>query len=105
MDRLHGDDLFYNDSIDGVKEYPDLLDMSQKAINLLSTKYEDEGFFLMIEASQVDLCGHDNDIVCLLWEMEEFMITTEWVLEWAENDADTLVVMLSDHENRRNGNG
>ena len=26
------------------------------------------------------------------------MITTEWVLEWAANDTETLVVMLSDHE-------
>ena len=98
MDRLNGDDLFINDSNEGVQEYPGLIDMAQKAINLLSTKYDDKGFFLMVEASRVDQCGHDNDIVCLLWEMDEFMMTTEWILEWAANDTETLVVMLSDHE-------
>ena len=39
-----------------------------------------------------------SDIVCLLWEMEEFMQTVEYVLNWAENDGDTLVVLMSDHE-------
>ena len=41
----------------------------------------------MIEASEVDSCGHGNDIVCLLS-----------MLKWEENDTETLVVMLSDHE-------
>ena len=97
LDRIHGD-VYLNDSMVGEEEYPTLMQMSEKAINLLSTKYKDEGFFLLIEASEVDLCGHANDIVCMLWEMEEFMTTTEWVLEWAANDTQTLVVMLSDHE-------
>ena len=30
--------------------------------------------------------------------MEEFMDTTEYILDWAEADGDTLVVILSDHE-------
>lgn len=44
------------------------------------------------------MTGHANDIVCMLWEMDEFINTTQWVLDWAEQNGETLVVMLSDHE-------
>lgn len=90
---------FYLDRInDNKTQYPTLMDMSKKAINLLNAKYEKDGFFLLVEASKVDTCGHMNDIVCAIWEMEEFMLTTEYILNWAETDGNTLVVMLSDHE-------
>ena len=95
LDRING----YIKSLDeDSAPYPGMLAMTKKAINLLSSKYEDEGFFLMVEASEVDLCGHDNDIVCVLWEMEEFMNTADYVFDWADNNGETLVVVLSDHE-------
>eukprot|EP01084_Bolivina_argentea_P142322 250048_1 len=93
LDRINGY-IRVNDSA----PYPTLLQMTKKAINLLYTKYKNQGFFLMVEASQVDLCGHDNDIVCLLSEMEEFVETTQYIIDFAENNKETLVVMLADHE-------
>jgi len=97
VDRLNGW-IEINDTVDGVDEYPSLVQMTKKTISLLSTKYEQEGFALLVEGSQVDLCGHDNDVVCMLWEMEEFMDTVDYALEWAQYDEETLVVILSDHE-------
>eukprot|EP01083_Nonionella_stella_P209720 759930_1 len=91
LDRINGD-VQINDTIDGITQYPGLVNMSKKAINLLNAKYEKDGFFLLVEASEVDWCGHDNDIVCLMWEMEEFIETTQYILNWAEEDGDTLVV-------------
>eukprot|EP01084_Bolivina_argentea_P239273 402202_1 len=78
---------------------PDLLEMSKKAIELLDSKYGNKnGYFLMIEGSKIDSCGHDNDIVCMLWEMEEFEKTIEYVMDYAQNDSETLVIILADHE-------
>eukprot|EP01084_Bolivina_argentea_P297973 513423_1 len=92
---------FYLDRInlnDSSIQFPNLLQMTKKGINLLSTKYEKEGFIMLVEASAVDWCAHFNDIVCLLSEMDELTQTLEYVLNWAENDGSTLVVKLSDHE-------
>lgn len=54
MDRLNGY-VEVNDTARGIEEYPTLVQMSSKAIKLLSEKYEDDGFVLVVEASQVDL--------------------------------------------------
>ena len=42
-------------------------------------------------------CGHENDIVCVLSEMEELMNTIDWVLDFAEDDGETLVHQLFIH--------
>lgn len=90
---------YYLDRLNGANSsIPDLRSMSEKAIALLDEKYSEQGFFLMIEGSKIDSCGHDNDIVCMLWEMEEFEKALEFVLDFAEQDGDTLVVVLADHE-------
>ena len=45
---------FYLDRINDDRfQHPGLLNMSKKAINLLNSKYENEGFFLLVEASKV----------------------------------------------------
>eukprot|EP01084_Bolivina_argentea_P031891 58999_1 len=96
VDRFNGY-ILAND-VGQTTEYPTLEDMTKKAVNLLSSKYEEEGFFLLVEASQVDMCGHDNDIVCLLWEMEETLDVVQYLIDFAKNDGETLVMILSDHE-------
>ena len=41
-------------------EQPSIAEMTQKAIDILLTG--DDGFFLMVEGSQVDWAGHANDV-------------------------------------------
>ena len=83
-------------------DYPGLLDMSKRAIELLNEKYgkngNNNGFFLMIEGSRIDMCGHSNDIPCMLNEFDEFDDVLKYVYNWAEEDGNTLVVTVADHE-------
>jgi len=72
--------------------------MSRISIDLLNKTYNDEGFFMMIEGSRIDSCGHMNDIACILWEMEQFIEAVDYVIDWAREDGETLVVVLADHQ-------
>ncbi|PNB76478.1 alkaline phosphatase, partial [Pseudomonas sp. FW305-BF6] len=45
---------------------PSLRDMTNTAINKLVK--DKDGFFLMVEGSQIDWAGHDNDIVAAMSE-------------------------------------
>ncbi len=73
-----------------------LADLSRRAIEILSR--DGDGFFLMIEGSQIDWAGHDNDKQYLLDEMADFDAAVGVVLDFAELDGQTLVVMTADHE-------
>ena len=68
--------------------------MTSRAISLLENP---EGFVLMAEGSQIDWCGHANDIACAMAEMEDFAKTVEYVYEYASKRDDTLVVVTADH--------
>lgn len=69
---------------------------SLQAVACLSQN--DQAFFLMIEGSQIDWGGHDNDADYLIGEMLDFDKTLGAVLEFAKNDGNTLVVVTADHE-------
>jgi alkaline phosphatase len=57
-----------------------------------------DGFFMMIEGSQIDWAGHDNDAEWMMNEMIDFDTVLGQVLEFAENDGNTLVIVTADHE-------
>jgi len=57
-----------------------------------------EGFFLMIEGSQIDWGGHANDANYVVNELLEFEKQIDAVLEFARRDGNTLVVVTADHE-------
>jgi alkaline phosphatase len=66
------------------------------AIDILSDK--NNGFFLMIEGSQIDWGGHANDIDYVVSEVLDFDKAVGIALEFAEKDGETLVIITSDHE-------
>ena len=70
---------------------------SHLAINHLNNN-NDKGFFLMIEGSQIDWGGHANDANWIITEMLEFDKTIGFVLDFAEKDGNTLVIVTADHE-------
>ena len=75
---------------------PTLKEMSAQALeNLIRNE---QGFFLMIEAGQIDWAAHRNDTGLLLHEMLRFNDTLNAVLDWAENRQDTLIIVTADHE-------
>jgi alkaline phosphatase len=57
-----------------------------------------KGFFLMVEGSQVDWAGHSNEAEYLTTEIIDFDTTLGVVLDYAEKDGNTLVIVTADHE-------
>ncbi|MGE7185859.1 alkaline phosphatase [Peribacillus sp. NPDC006672] len=81
--------------IDRPSETPSLADMTNSAIKRLNK--DKDGFFLMVEGSQIDWAGHDNDIVGAMSEMEDFEKAYKAAIEFAKKDKHTLVVATADH--------
>lgn len=66
------------------------------AIKLLEKN--EKGFFLMVEGAQIDWACHEYDAGYMIEEMLDFDEAIGAVLDYAENDNNTLVVILGDHE-------
>ncbi|MBR4524633.1 MAG: alkaline phosphatase [Bacteroidales bacterium] len=73
---------------------PVLEDCAMKAIELLDNK---KGFFLMIEGSSIDDWGHRQKVGYMAEELFDFDRTIGKVLQWAEKDGHTLVIVTADH--------
>lgn len=73
-----------------------LINATMLAIGQLSKNKN--GFFLMVEGSQIDWGGHDNDAEYLINEMIDFDKTIGAVLDFAKNNGETLVIVTADHE-------
>jgi alkaline phosphatase len=58
----------------------------------------DNGFFMMVEGSQIDWAGHANDSAYLVTEMIDFDNAVKAAVDFAEKDGETLVVVTADHE-------
>ena len=58
----------------------------------------ENGFFLMVEGSQIDWGGHDNDSEYLISELIDFDNTIGVALDFAEKNGETLVIVTGDHE-------
>lgn len=56
------------------------------------------GFFLMVEGSQIDWGGHANDTQYIINEMLDFDQAIGAALDFAERDGNTLVIITADHE-------
>ncbi len=58
----------------------------------------DSGFFIMVEASQIDWGGHANNARYVITETLDFDKAIGGVLDFAEKDGNTLVIVTADHE-------
>lgn len=74
---------------------PSLAAMTASAIERLNQN--PNGFFLMVEGSQIDWAAHDNDIVGAMSEMEDFDQAFQEAIDFAKIDGETLVVATADH--------
>ena len=68
-----------------------------KALEVLSRNNKD-GFFLMIESAIIDGYGHNNDSDGMIVEMKEFDCTLRQMIEYVNNNPETLLVVTADHE-------
>jgi len=58
----------------------------------------DVGYFMMIEASQVDWASHANDAEWLAYEMQDMYDMLDGVLKKVLEDKNTLLIVTADHE-------
>lgn len=75
---------------------PSLADMTRAALKALARN--PDGFFLMVEGSQIDWAAHANDVAGVISEMADFTAAAQVALEFATEQGDTLVVITADHE-------
>lgn len=78
-----------------VPEEPSLSEMTGKALELLSQ--DKDGFFLLVEGSQVDWANHANDPVYAVTDFLAFDEAVKVAVEFAEQDGHTLVLAFPDH--------
>ena len=89
--------LFAGEAIDTHSDaMPTVAEMTELAIERLS---EDEnGFFLMVEGSQIDSYGHSNDFANETYETYEFDLAVAAALRYVALNPDTVLVITADHE-------
>lgn len=71
--------------------------MAAQAVKALE-KRADKGYFLMVEASQIDWASHANDQEWLALEMQDAFKMVEELLELVRADEHTLLIVTADHE-------
>lgn len=57
-----------------------------------------QGFFAMIEGSQIDIASHNNDPQVMLAELRDFDKAVNTAFDFADTHPGTLVVVVADHE-------
>jgi len=74
---------------------PSLSEMTDKAIQLLSQNKN--GFFLMVEGSQIDWAAHNNDPYAAVNDFLEFDKAVAVALKFAKENKNTVVIICPDH--------
>ena len=74
---------------------PTLEELTSYALDYLDNE---EGFFLMVEGSNIDKKSHSNETKLMMNELLGFNDAVEAATEWASAREDTLIVVTADHE-------
>ncbi|MEN6306738.1 MAG: alkaline phosphatase [Anaerohalosphaeraceae bacterium] len=95
--------LFADDGLKTLRPEPMLAEMAAKAISLLNKPGREwfapkPKFFMMVEGSQIDWAGHDNDTDNSIRQTLLFDMAVRNVVEFAMKDRHTLVIVTADHE-------
>ncbi|MEO0095692.1 MAG: alkaline phosphatase [candidate division WOR-3 bacterium] len=88
--------LFQMEHMKNDSTEPTLGEMTKKAIEILSK--DPDGFFLMIEGSQIDWECHGNQIDRMIDQVLLFDEAVEVGLDFALKDSHTIVIVTADHE-------
>ena len=65
---------------------------------LKTLEKDEDGFFLMVEGSQIDFACHAHDSANMVNETVDFSNTVQVALDYAKSHGNTLVVVTADHE-------
>lgn len=87
-----------NKEPEGVHKGRDYLPLAARIAPPFLAQRSEKGFFLMIEGSQIDWACHKNNGEHAVQEMLDFDSAIGEVLQFAERDGNTLVIVTADHE-------
>jgi len=76
---------------------PSLSDMTSKAIELLSSRHDDKGFFLQVEGASIDKQDHAANACGQIGETVDLDEAVKVALAFAKRDGDTTVFVTADH--------
>ena len=79
-----------------VGKHPTIAQGTQAALDVLAD--DPQGFFLMVEAGQIDWAGHSRDGAWTAAEMLAFDAAIKAAYDWAKTRTDTLIIVTADHE-------
>lgn len=88
-------------NISNLQDTPTLAEMATTAIAQM--KDHPEGFVLQIEGGKVDWAAHANDVAGLIHDQLAFDEAVKVVMDFAEKDGETLVILTTDHGNANPG--
>lgn len=77
-------------------DQPTLSELATEAIDILNQ--DEDGFFMMLEAAHIDKRSHSQDGDGAMTAVLEFDKVVDVVLDFAEKDGNTLVIITADHE-------
>ena len=86
---------FAEESISKEANRTSLAEMTEEAIVRLENE---NGFFLMIEGSDIDSYSHEQAIDKMLIEMVDFDDAVGVAMSYVDNNPDTLLIVTADHE-------
>ena len=80
--------------------YPDRGEFLPEGVKtaLKTLEKDEDGFFLMVEGSQIDFACHAHDSVNMIDETVDFSNAVQVALDYAKTHDNTLVVVTADHE-------
>lgn len=86
-------------AIDRRKGDMTLAEVTRSAINFLSKKADEKGFFLMVEGGKIDWACHSNDAATVFREVMDMDEAVKVAYEfYAQHPDETLIVVTADHE-------
>ncbi|HOE62729.1 MAG TPA: alkaline phosphatase [Candidatus Sumerlaeota bacterium] len=88
--------LFQMSSLKTTGDEPTLSELTTKTIELL--KGNKDGFFMMVEGSQIDWGAHENNPDYMIRQTLLFDMAIKAALDFAAKDGETLVIVTADHE-------
>ena len=80
------------------REDPRVPTLEELTVYALDYLDNEEGFFLMVEGSNIDKKSHSNETKLMMNELIGFNNAVEAATEWADSRDDTLIVVTADHE-------
>ena len=83
-----------------MRKYPERGEFLPEGVKtaLKTLEKDEDGFFLMVEGSQIDFACHASDSAWMVDETVDFSNAVQIALDYAKADGNTLVVVTADHE-------